>query len=130
MDSGEADDEEQDGTMYSDQADEDDAEPVDPVLAAASSCVMDSGGYITSDLPPWNTLGRLGRITQWPAANPKNCSMRCYRHTGCNLEKSRAATTYVQLILWLFKGKPSTPGMTAEERRKLRGDHQKAAWEM
>lgn len=72
MAAGAADDEGQYGTMSSDQADAGDAEPVDPVLAAASSSVADLGGYMTSDLPPWSTLGRLGRITQWPAANPKN----------------------------------------------------------
>ena len=100
------------------------------VQSAISQAVISSLGYVSVEVPPWNTLPSVGRVTSWPAATMlqnRSCSMKCYMHPGCGSPaKKRYAVEDRQLLEWLFSMQP-IPHATQDEKRAAVLEH-KAKW--
>ena len=74
----------------------------------ADAAVIDSKGFVSCPLPPWNALPIIGRITVFPDHGPlekRNVSCKCKVHTGCSSPaKKRGGYTDREFLIWLFAG--------------------------
>ena len=94
---------------------------------AIKHCHISGLGYITCDIPPWDALKTIGRITTWPEKRPeemRNISCRCYMHTNC-FSKAKTVRNCSRdvLLRWLLSGEIPPPGARPAEKKKLAQNH-------
>ena len=96
--------------------------------ALAAAAVLDSRGWVTSPVPPWNDLPSIGAVTTWPktvSLEKRSISCKCHLHTDCSTP-ARKLKDYPAdwLLRWLFSGvsEPRCPGWRDAQ---LRDDHKK-----
>ena len=96
--------------------------------ALAAAAVLDSRGWVTSPVPPWNDLPSIGAVTTWPktvSLEKRSISCKCHLHTDCSTP-ARKLKDYPAdwLLRWLFSGvsEPLCPGWRDAQ---LRDDHKK-----
>ena len=100
----------------------------DPPLVEAMSiddaithCHISDSGYVSCDVPPWDAVTTLGRITTWPKQKPeaeRSISCRCYIHTQCFSAAKRTKHCSRDILLrWLLSGQIPAPDSSRDRKR-------------
>jgi len=99
----------------------------------ANSIRGEGSGNITSTLPPYDAMWRVGRWSDYPqSVEPKlrNFSMACSYHKKCSVTRKRHRVSDEVLLRWLFSGEVLPPGSNDEQKSAAQAKHQKLFKEM
>ena len=96
-------------------------------LEVARTAYIDEHGWVRCPTQPWASMGGpVGRLTTWPLDKPlakRSVGMRCYMHPRCSRAVMRTAATDLQLLEWLFNGRPLPLDATEASRVAAHDEH-------
>ena len=104
----------------------DGAEVPPPPIPSMDELIAESSigeyGTITCELEPFRSVGRLGRLTTWPANKAgvqRSCSVKCSMHVACQAVKARRLLTDEVAIKWMLLGVVPEADATKDRKREL-----------